>query len=339
MAIASSRSTVATVLNANPEEVYFTSGGTEANNWALNIAAEIGMKNNKRHIISTEFEHPSVLSKLNNLKEQGFDITLLPVHENGIVIPSELKSRIRSDTVLVSVMYVNNEIGTVQPISAIGEICREHDVLFHTDAVQAVGHVAVDVQAEYIDLLSLSAHKFHGTKGIGALYCNKAVPISPFIHGGVQEKGVRAGTENVPAIIGMAAALEEAHGNMLENNMKISAMSDRFINVLNSVDGCSLNGDAKKHVPGILNCCFDGVDGESLLKKLNARGVCVSLGSACASGTLDPSHVLLALGLSREKAYNSLRFSLSRLNTLEDIDHATNALLHIIKEIRKTSEY
>jgi cysteine desulfurase len=331
--VAASRSIVAGALNAKSEEIYFTSSGTEANNWALNIAAELGRKANKRHIITTAIEHPSILNVLRKLKKQEFEVTLLPVQSNGIVKLSEIENSIRNDTVLVSVMYVNNEIGTIQPIEEIGEICRSRGVFFHTDAVQAMGYMDINVNREFIDLLSLSAHKFYGPKGVGALYCSKLLPTSPFIYGGMQERGMRAGTENVPGIVGMAAALEDSYKSLDESKARIFAMSRTLTDVLKSIRGCSLNGDEDVKVPGILNYCFEGCHADVLLKKLDRAGIFASAGSACTSGTLDPSHILLALGLSRENAYSSLRFSIGRFNTAEEINYVAQKLLRIVNEI------
>ena len=336
-ALESARSSIAGVLNAQPKEIYFTSGGTEADNWAALIAVRIGEKKNKRHIISTAFEHHAVLHKLETLEKQGFEVTLLPVYEDGLVRPMDLQKAIREDTALVSIMYANNEIGTVQPIAELGRICRERDVLFHTDAIQAVGKVEIDVAAQCIDMLSMSAHKFHGPKGVGALYCRAGIPISSFIEGGGQERGKRAGTENVASIVGMAKALEEVCTNMVENNAKVSAMRDRLIKALCGVEYSRLNGHATRRLPGIANFCFEGIEGESLLLLLDMAGICASSGSACTSGSLDPSHVLLALGLPHEIAHGSLRLSLSEYNTPEEIEYIIETLPPIIARLRDMS--
>jgi cysteine desulfurase len=332
--VESARGVIACSIKADPGEIYFTSGGTEADNWAISIAAQIGIENNKRHIVSTAFEHPAVLHMLDRLKGQGFEITLLPVHNDGIVQPNELASVLREDTALVTVMYANNEIGTIQPVSDLGRICRERGVLFHTDAVQAVGRVAIDVKEQFIDMLSLSAHKFHGPKGIGALYCRKGIPMATFMEGGAQERGKRAGTENVPAIAGMAAALEQSCRNMVKNNEKVAAMRDRLIDALNAVEHGRLNGHRKNRLPGIINFCFNGIEGELLLHMLDAAGICVSSGSACTSGSLEPSHVLLALGLPHEIAHGSLRISLCEYNTPEEIEYLIKTIPLVISRIR-----
>ena len=331
------RDTIAGLINAQPSEVFFTSGGTEADNWAISIAAENGAKSNKRHIITSAIEHHAVLHMLDKLKKQGFEITLLPVGSDGIVSPGELEAAIRADTALVTVMYANNEIGTLQPIPELGAICRERGVLFHTDAVQAVGHVAIDMQSQDIDMLSLSAHKFHGPKGIGALYCRKGIAVSAFIEGGAQERGKRAGTENVPGVAGMAASLEESCRDMEKNNAKVAEMRDNLIKSLSAIERSRLNGHPENRLPGIVNFCFEGIEGEALLLMLDMEGICASSGSACTSGSLDPSHVLLALGLPHEIAHGSLRLSLSEYNTPEEIEHIIKTLPPIIKKLRDMS--
>ena len=328
------RVTIAAFINAEPKELYFTSGGTEADNWAIRAASEIGASKNKRHIISAAFEHHAVLHTLDRLKKSGFEVTLLPVHADGIVRPDELADAIREDTALVTIMYANNEIGTVQPIAALGKICRERGILFHTDAVPALGRVAIDVKAQLIDILSLSAHKFHGPKGVGALYCRKVIPLPAFMEGGAQEHGKRPGTENVPAVAGMAAALEESCRNMAEKNMKVSAMRDRLIDALCSIKHSRLNGHKTDRLPGVANFCFEGIEGGQLLLMLDTAGICASSGSACTSGSIDPSHVLLALGLPREIAYGSLRLSLSKYNTPEEIEYIIKTLPPIIEKLR-----
>ena len=331
------REALAAHLHASPHEIYFTSGGTEADNWALEIAATIGEKKGKKHIISSRFEHHGILHPLQKWEKRGFSVTLLEVHEDGLVRPDELAEAIREDTCLVTIMAANNEIGTVQPWAELGRICREKGVLFHTDAVQAVGHLEIDVQAQNIDMLSLSAHKFHGPKGVGALYCRKGIPLSIFIEGGAQERGKRGGTENLPSIAGMVAALDEACRTMQQNNLKVSAMRDRLIAALTAIPRSRLNGDAANRLPGIVNCCFEGIEGEALLLMLDMAGICASSGSACTSGSLDPSHVLLALGLPHAIAHGSLRLSLSEANTEEEIDYIIEKLPPIIHKLREMS--
>lgn len=331
-ALEDARAKVAKALNADPKEIYFTSGGSEADNQAILSAAIIGARKGKKHIISTKFEHHAVLHTLNKLEKQGYEITLLDVHENGIVTADEVAAAIREDTCLVTVMFANNEIGTIQPIKEIGAVCREKGVLFHTDAVQAVAHVPVDVKDMNIDLLSLSGHKFHGPKGVGALYVKKGIMISNLIEGGAQERGKRAGTENVPAIVGMAAALEESVLHMDENIAKITAMREQLIEGLSKIPHGKLNGDRNIRVPGTVNFCFEGIEGESLLLLLDDAGIAASSGSACTSGSLDPSHVLLAIGLPHEVAHGSLRLSICEYNTPEEI-------AHIIENVPKVVEY
>lgn len=331
------RAEVAGLLGAQPGEIYFTSGGTEADNWAIRSAAAAGAKKGKRHIISSAFEHHAVLHTLDALQKEGFEITLLPVHSDGVVRPGELRAALREDTALVTVMYANNEIGTVQPVAELGAVCRERGVLFHTDAVQAVGHLPVDVKDQNIDMLSLSAHKFHGPKGVGALYCRKGVPLAPFIEGGAQEKGKRGGTENVPAIAGMAAALREACANMDANAKKVGAMRDELVAALSQIPKSRHNGNAQDRLPGIVSFCFEGVEGEALLMLLDAQGICASSGSACTSGSLDPSHVLLALGLPHAIAHGSLRLSLCEYNSMEEIEHIKQKLPPIIRRLRDMS--
>lgn len=331
-ALEDARAKVAKALNADPKEIYFTSGGSEADNQAILSAAIIGARKGKKHIISTKFEHHAVLHTLNKLEKQGYEITLLDVHENGIVTADEVAAAIREDTCLVTVMFANNEIGTIQPIKEIGAVCRKKGVLFHTDAVQAVAHVPVDVKDMNIDMLSLSGHKFHGPKGVGALYVKKGIMISNLIEGGAQERGKRAGTENVPAIVGMAAALEESVLHMDENIAKITAMREQLIEGLSKIPHGKLNGDRNIRVPGTVNFCFEGIEGESLLLLLDDAGIAASSGSACTSGSLDPSHVLLAIGLPHEVAHGSLRLSICEYNTPEEI-------AHIIENVPKVVEY
>ena len=338
-ALTDARETIAGLLNAEPGELYFTSGGTEADNWAISVCAENGKRQGKKHIVSTAFEHHAVLHTLEKYKKIGFDITLLPVHSNGIVCLQELTEAIRDDTALVTVMYANNEIGTVQPITEIGRICRERGVPFHTDAVQAVGHLPIDVQDQCIDMLSLSAHKFHGPKGVGALYCRKGIPLHSFMEGGAQESGKRGGTENVPAIVGMAKALEEVCGDMNTSTARVTALRDRLIYALTSIERTRLNGDLEHRLPGIVNVCFEGIEGESLLLLLNMAGICASSGSACTSGSLDPSHVLLALGLPHEIAHGSLRLSLSDNNTEEEVEYLIRTLPPVVERLRGMSPF
>lgn len=331
------RKSVADSLGVLPAEIYFTSGGSESDNQALLTIAEIGKRKGKMHIISTKFEHHAVLHTLQKLERQGFSVTLLDVHENGIVSPEELKAAIREDTAGVSVMYANNEIGTVQPIAEIGEICRAAGVLFHTDAVQAIGHVPVAITGAKVDMLSLSAHKFHGPRGVGVLYVRRGVPLSTLIEGGAQERGKRAGTENLPAIAGMATALAESLANLPENARRVSAMRDRLIAGLSEIPASYLNGDPTHRVPGIVNFCFEGIEGESLLLMLDAKGIAASSGSACTSGSLDPSHVLLALGLPHEVAHGSLRLSLDENNTEADVDAILRAVPEVVAYLRNVS--
>ncbi len=328
------REEVASVINAQPREIYFTSGGSEADNQAIRSAALAGKKKGKTHIISSAFEHHAVLHTLNTLKLEGFDVTLLPVHENGIVIPAEVEAAIRPDTCLVTIMYANNEIGTIQPIREIGAVCRAHNVLFHTDAVQAVGPLAIDVQAESIDYLSASSHKFHGPKGVGFLYARKGVPLTSLIDGGAQERGRRAGTENVPGIVGMAAALKETVAERESENARLTVLRDRLIAGLSEIPHSALNGDAEKRLPGNVNFCFEGIEGESLLLLLDEKGISASSGSACTSGSLDPSHVLLAIGRIHDVAHGSLRLSLGRENTPEDVEYIIPAVKDVVTYLR-----
>ena len=338
-ALESARSRIAKCLGCEAREITFTSGGSEADNQAILSAAALGRKTGKMHMISTAFEHHAVLHTLEKLKKQGFDITLLDVHENGIVTPEQVAEAIRPDTCLVAVMYANNEIGTIQPIEAIGAVCRERGVIFHTDAVQAVGHVHIDVKEQNIDMLSLSAHKFHGPKGIGALYARKGVILSNLIEGGAQERGKRAGTENVPAIMGMAAALEEACANIDTNCAKLTVLRDRLIDGLNRIPYSELNGDRQHRLPGNVNFCFEGIEGESLLLLLDDKGICASSGSACTSGSLDPSHVLLAIGRPHEVAHGSLRLSLGEDIAEEDVDYMIKAVTDVVTYLRNMSPF
>ena len=331
------RERVAACIGASPREIYFTSGGSEADNQAIRSAALAGARKGKRHILSTAFEHHAVLHTLTQLGREGFEIELLPVGPSGVVTAEQVAAAIREDTALVSVMYANNEIGTIQPIPEIGALCREKGVWFHTDAVQAAGHLPIDVAAQGIDLLSLSAHKFHGPKGVGALYARKGVPLTPLIEGGAQERGRRAGTENVPAAVGMAAALEESYAHMAENAAKVSALRDKLILGLSQIPHSALNGDPASRLPGNVNFCFEGIEGESLLLLLDDKGICASSGSACTSGSLDPSHVLLAIGRPHEVAHGSLRLSLCGENTEADVEAILKAVPEIVAYLRNMS--
>lgn len=335
--VQAARETVASVIGADTNEIYFTSGGSEADNWAIKGVAEIMSKKGKKHIITSAFEHHAVLHTMKKLEEYGFEVTYLPVYENGIVKVEDVENAIREDTALVSIMYANNEIGTIQPIAEIGKLCREKGVIFHTDAVQAVGHLPIDVKAECIDLLSMSSHKFHGPKGIGALYCRKGIRLPNLIEGGAQERGRRAGTEAVYAMAGMAAALKEASDNLPENMKKMTALRNRLIDGLLKIPSSRLNGDRDVRLPGNVNISFEGVEGESLLLYLDMKGVSASSGSACTSGSLDPSHVLLAIGLPHEVAHGSLRLSLCESNTEEEIDYIINSVPEIIERLRSMS--
>ena len=336
-ALAKARETVASRLGCTAREIIFTSGGSEADNQAIVTAARIGEKKGKKHIISTAFEHHAVLHALEALEKQGFEVTYLPINDNGIVKVEDVKNAIRPETCLVTVMYANNEIGTVQPISEIGALCREAGVLFHTDAVQAVGHIEIDVEKENIDMLSLSAHKFHGPKGVGVLYAKKGIILQNLIYGGAQERGKRAGTENIPAIIGMAAALDEACENLAENAEKLTKLRNRLVEGLLSIPHSILNGDAEKRLPGNVNVCFEGIEGESLLLLLDDKGIAASSGSACTSGSLDPSHVLLALGRPHDVAHGSLRLSLCEENTAEEIEYIIESVKDVVSLLRGMS--
>ena len=328
------REEIASVINAEPREIYFTSGGSEADNQAIRSAALAGKKKGKTHIISSAFEHHAVLHTLNTLKLEGFDVTLLPVHENGVIRPEEVEAAIRPDTCLVTIMYANNEIGTIQPIREIGAVCRAHQVLFHTDAVQAVGPLAIDVKAENIDYLSASSHKFHGPKGVGFLYARKGVPLTSLIDGGAQERGRRAGTENLPGIVGMTTALKETVAEREAEAARLTVLRDRLITGLNEIPHSALNGDAEKRLPGNVNFCFEGIEGESLLLLLDEKGISASSGSACTSGSLDPSHVLLAIGRIHDVAHGSLRLTLGRENTPEDVEYIISAVKDVVAYLR-----
>ena len=336
-ALERARATVAGVLNCEPREIIFTSGGSEADNQAIRSAAAIGARAGKRHIISTAFEHHAVLHTLSKLEKEGFEVTLLDVHSDGLVRVEELAAAIRPDTCLVTVMYANNEIGTIQPIADIGRVCRGRGVLFHTDAVQAAGHLPIDVRAQNIDLLSLSAHKFHGPKGVGALYARRGIALTNLIEGGAQERGRRAGTENTAGIVGMAAALDEAARNMERDSANMTALRDRLIAGLSQIPHSALNGDAERRLPGNVSFCFEGIEGESLLLLLDDKGVCASSGSACTSGSLDPSHVLLAIGRPHEVAHGSLRLTLSGETSEEDIDYTIKAVTEVVAYLRSIS--
>ena len=335
--LAAARETFAKYLNADPREITFTSGGSEADNQALRSAAALGARKGKKHIISTKFEHHAILHTLEALEKEDYEITLLDIPPDGVVTAEQVKEALRPDTCLVSVMFANNEIGTVQPIPEIGAVCHEAGVLFHTDAVQAAGHLPIDVQAMHIDLLSLSAHKFHGPKGVGVLYARRGIALTNVIYGGAQERGKRAGTENIPGICGAAAAFEEACANMEKNAAYVAAMRDKLIEGLTKIPHSILNGDPKRRLPGNVNLCFEGIEGESLLLLLDAKGIAASSGSACTSGSLDPSHVLLALGRPHEVAHGSLRLSICEYNTPEEMDYILAELPGIIHYLRDMS--
>ena len=337
LALIAARETVAKCLNAQPREIYFTGCGTESDNWAITEGARLGAAAGKRHIISDAIEHHAVLHTLTKLEKEGFEVTYLPVHENGLVRLEELAAAIRPDTCLVTIMYANNEIGTLQPIREIGALCRERGILFHTDAVQAVGHVSVDVVRDNIDMLSLSGHKFHAPKGVGAMYCRRGIKLKNFIEGGAQERGLRGGTEAIPGILAMAAALKESCEHLEENAEKVTAMRDKLIEGLSRIPCSRCNGDPDHKVPGIVSFCFEGIEGESLLLRLDMAGICASSGSACTSGSLDPSHVLLALGMPHEIAHGSLRLSLCEYNTMEEVDYILEQVPRVVRELREMS--
>ena len=336
-ALRKAREEAAEVLGCEPSEITFTSGGSEADNQALVSAAAIGARKGKKHIISTAFEHHAVLHTLKKLEKEGFEVTLLDVHENGMVSARQVADAIREDTCFVTVMYANNEIGSIQPIAEIGAVCREKGVIFHTDAVQAVGHIHINVKEENIDMLSLSAHKFHGPKGVGLLYARRGIRLTNIIEGGAQERGKRAGTENIPGIVGMVAALKEANANIDANAAKVSALRDRLIAGLEKIPHSALNGDRTRRLPGNVSFCFEGIEGESLLLLLDAKGICASSGSACTSGSLDPSHVLLAIGRPHEVAHGSLRLTLSEENTQEEVDYIIEETTKVVKYLRELS--
>jgi len=336
-AVAEARATVAKCIGAEPKEIYFTSGGSEADNQAIFSAARIGARKGKKHIISSKFEHHAVLHALKRLEKDGYEVTLLDVHEDGVVRLEELEAAMREDTCLVTIMLANNEIGTIQPVKEIGALCRERKIPFHTDAVQAVGHIPVDVNEMNIDMLSLSGHKFHAPKGIGVLYVKKNIPLFNLIEGGAQERGKRAGTENVAGMVALAVALKESCDNMEENNARIIPMRDRLFEELGKIPHSKINGSLEHHVPGTVNMCFEGIEGESLLLMLDANGICASSGSACTSGSLDPSHVLLSLGLPHEVAHGSLRLSIGEYNTMEEIEHICQVVPKVVSYLRNMS--
>ncbi|HNY00313.1 MAG TPA: cysteine desulfurase NifS [Oscillospiraceae bacterium] len=332
------RKTIADILGADdPSEIYFTSGGSEADNQAIRSAAYFGARKGKKHLISTKFEHHAVLHTLDKLRKEGFEVTLLDVHEDGVIHLEDVAAAIRPDTALVTVMFANNEIGTIQPIREIGALCRERGIPFHTDAVQAMGHIPVNVKEMNIDMLSLSGHKFHAPKGVGVLYAKKGLPLVNIIEGGAQERGKRAGTENVPGIVAMAAALRESVDNMAANAAKIIPMRDKLFAELSKIPHSKINGSLEHHVPGTVNMCFEGIEGESLLLKLDEEGICASSGSACTSGSLDPSHVLLAIGLPHEVAHGSLRLSIGEYNDMAQIDHIIEVVPQVVDYLRNIS--
>ena len=336
-ALQSSRETVAKYLNADPKEIYFTSGGSEADNQAIVSAARLGARKGKKHLISTQFEHHAVLHTLAKLEKEGFEVTLLDPHSDGVIRIEDVKNALRDDTCLVTIMFANNEIGTVQPIEEIGALCRERKVLFHTDAVQAAGHMPIDVKTMNIDMLSMSGHKFHAPKGVGVLYAKKGTVLTNIIEGGAQERGKRAGTENVAGIVAMAAALKESCDHMEENTAKIIPMRDKLFAELSKIPHSKINGSLEHHVPGTVNMCFEGIEGESLLLMLDDQGICASSGSACTSGSLDPSHVLLSLGIPHEIAHGSLRLSIGEYNTMEEIDHIIEVVPKVVEYLRSIS--
>ena len=336
-ALEEARQTVADIIGAQPKEIYFTSGGSEADNQAIVSMAKFGALKGKKHLISTKFEHHAVLHTLKQLEKQGFEVTLLDVHEDGVVRLEDVEAAIREDTALVTVMFANNEIGTVQPIKEIGALCRSKGIPFHTDAVQAAGHMPINVQEMNIDLLSMSGHKFHAPKGVGVLYAKKGMPLFNIIEGGAQERGKRAGTENIPGIVALAAALKESVDNMEANTAKIIPMRDKLFAELSKIPHSKINGSLEHHVPGTVNMCFEGIEGESLLLLLDSKGICASSGSACTSGSLDPSHVLLAIGLPHEVAHGSLRLSIGEYNTMEEIDHIIEVVPGIVEYLRSIS--
>ena len=336
-ALTEARETVAHYINADPRDIYFTSGGSEADNQAIVSAARVGARKGKKHLISTKFEHHAVLHTLAKLEKEGFEVTLLDVHEDGVVRIEDLEAAIRPDTALVTVMFANNEIGTVQPVAEIGALCRAKGIPFHCDAVQAAGHMPIDVKAMNIDMLAMSGHKFHAPKGVGVLYARRGMVLTNVIEGGAQERGKRAGTENVAGIAALAAALKESCDHMEENTAKIIPMRDKLFAELAKIPHSKINGSLEHHVPGTVNMCFEGIEGESLLLMLDDQGICASSGSACTSGSLDPSHVLLALGLPHEVAHGSLRLSIGEYNTMEQIDHIIETVPKVVDYLRNMS--
>ncbi len=336
-ALQTAREAVARAIGAQPREICFTSGGSEADNQAIVSAARVGAKKGKKHLVTTAIEHHAVLHTMDQLSKEGFEVTLIPVDESGIVKAEDVAAALREDTALVSVMFANNEIGTIQPVAEIGALCRERGVPFHTDAVQAAGHLPIDVNAQNIDMLSLSGHKFHGPRGVGALYVRRGAPLLPFIHGGAQESGRRAGTENLPAILGMAAALEDSLAHMEENSAHAAALRDALIEKLSQIPHAALNGHRERRLPGNVSFCFEGIEGESLLLLLDDKGIAASSGSACTSGSLDPSHVLLAIGRPHEVAHGSLRLTLDRSNTMEEVEAIAEATKEVVTYLRGMS--
>ena len=336
-ALQTARETVARAIGAQPREVYFTSGGSEADNQAIISAAKLGARKGKKHLVTTAIEHHAVLHTMDQLSKEGFEVTLLPVDASGIVKAEDVAAAIREDTALVSVMFANNEIGTIQPVAEIGALCREKGVVLHTDAVQAAGHLPIDVDAQNIDMLSLSGHKFHGPRGVGALYVRRGAPLLTLIHGGAQERGLRAGTEDLPAILGMAAALNDSCTHMAENAAYVSKLRDALIDKLSAIPHAALNGDRERRLPGNVSFCFEGIEGESLLLLLDDKGVAASSGSACTSGSLDPSHVLLAIGRPHEVAHGSLRLTLDHENTMEEVDAIAAATIEVVDYLREMS--
>ena len=338
VALEEARGKAAKALNADPNEIYFTAGGSEADNWAIRSIAELMAKKEKKHLITTNFEHHAVLHTMQSLQDKGFEVTYLPVDENGLITAEQVSEAIREDTALVSIMYANNEIGTIMPIKEIGAVCKAKGIYFHTDAVQAVGHVPIDVRDQNIDLLSLSGHKFHAPKGVGALYCRKGIPLHNLIFGGAQERGKRAGTENTASIIGMGVAIEDACADLPEKIQKVKKLRDQLIDrISDEIPKCRLNGDREKRVCGNVNFSFEGIEGEGLLLLLDMNGICASSGSACTSGSLDPSHVLLAIGLPHEIAHGSLRLSINEETTQEDVDYIMEKLPQIVERLRAMS--
>lgn len=335
--LVNAREQVAKCINASANEIYFTSGGSEADNQAILTAAYNGAKKGKKHIISSKFEHHAVLHTLNKLEKEGFEIQLLDVYSDGLVRVEDVKKALRDDTALVTIMTANNEVGTVQPIKEIGAVCKEKNVIFHTDAVQAVGHIAVDVQDMNVDMLSISAHKFHGPKGVGVLYCRKGIVLQNLINGGAQERNKRAGTENMPAIVGMATAMQDAVSTIEKNAVYVSKLRDKIIDGVKDIERSRINGDLINHLPGTVNMCFEGIEGESLLLLLDQKGICASSGSACTSGSLDPSHVLLSMGIPVATAHGSLRLSLSEYNTEEEVDLIIDAIHEVVPYLRSIS--